>query len=161
MSELPAERTPATEPPVAIWKVKSAYMAVGLLLGLIGGGAGALWVYMGASSTIEALESAAAIANERDSALQARAAVAAAETALEAQDLDSARKHLDVARLKLSEASGASSHLDVGVMATINERLAAVSVSASGGHTPDEISRADTALDEIGLALDRELIRSN
>ncbi len=156
MSEISAESTTAPQPPVALGKVKSTYMAVGLLLGLISGGAGALWVYVGASSTITALESAAAIAHERDSALQARAAVAAAETALESQDVDSARKHLDVARLKLSEASSTGSHLDAGVMATISERLAAVSLSAA-----KEIERADTVLDEIGLALDRELIRSN
>ncbi len=160
MSEIPTESPRAAKTPkpaaAAGWKVKSKFMAIGVLIGLIGGGAGAGKVYMDASSTIDALEASSAIAHERDSALQARAAVAAAETELEAQNFGNVQKHLDVAKLKLAEASKADSHLDAGIMATIKERLEAVSVSASGNN-----SQADKALDEIGLALDRELIRSN
>ncbi|MFT5682028.1 MAG: hypothetical protein ACI8RZ_002946 [Myxococcota bacterium] len=154
MSDTPTEKIEATKAPAG-WKVKSKFMAIGLLVGLIGGGAGAGKVYLDASGTIETLEASAASANDRDSALQARAAVAATETELEAQNLGNARKHLEVAKLKLAEVDKEAGHLDASILATITERLNAVNIS-DGSNTV-----ANTALDEIGLALDRELIRSN
>ena len=42
------------------------------------------------------------------------------------------------------------------IIQTITERLETVEISADGAN-----NAANTALDEIGLALDRELLRSN
>ena len=156
MSE-PTPDTPdsAEAPAPAGWKVKSKFLGIGLLVGLIGGGVMSGKIYLDLSSTISGLEEAAATAETRDSALQARAAVAAAETELEAANYGNAKKHLDVAQRRLAEVSG-DNHLDAKIIQTITERLETVEISADGAN-----NAANTALDEIGLALDRELLRSN
>ena len=149
----PTADTPA---PPAGWKVKSKFLGIGLLLGLLGGTGLAGKVYFDLSGTIDTLETSAATADSRDAALQARAAVASTETELESANFGNARKHLDVAKRKLSEVDREAGLLDVGILATITERLESVTISSDGANTA-----ANTTLDEIGLALDRELIRSN
>ncbi len=154
MSETPTP-TPAAPAPAG-WKIKSKFLGIGLLIGALGGLSLTGKVYFDLSGDISRLEAAAAATNDRDNALQARAAVAAAETELESDNFGNARKHLDVARRKLAAVDHSAGHLDATVLSTITKRLDAVSISSDGAN-----ATANTTLDEIGLALDRELIRSN
>lgn len=156
MSEPTAEQTPESDAPApAGWKVKSKFLGIGLLIGLLGGGALSAKIAWDGSVEMDAMEEAAKIAETRDSALQARASVAAAETELEQENFGSARKHLEVAKRRLAEVSG-SNHLDAEIIETISTRLNKLEISTDGAN-----SAVNTALDEIGLALDRELLRSN
>ena len=152
----PGTGTKAPPPTQSGWQVKGKFLVIGLLVGLLAGGLGALKVYTDQSGGRESAEERVSQLEAQQRALQARAAVATAASELSRQNFGTAREKLSTAKELLGQVNADAAGLDPAVVKTIQDRLNGVEISTEG---PQNMTVS--TLEEIGLALDQAVVRGS
>jgi len=145
-----AEDAKTDKAPSVPWSAKLKFVGIGLLIGGLAGGGGAGKVYYDGWTKQTSMQETMDRLQARQGLFETQAAISAASIELRRDNFGDAKSSVNTARTRLGTISADAAKIDGAVLKTIQERLDAINIAASG-----DSAQPSSALDDVNLALDR------